>query len=106
MLRRFERIMKVYSPATDETQGEGMGYYPVSLTLRTSEEIASEDVLYSNVRYIIYGKKHNAPDGGYRRGMILEDMDGARYHVLVPILVGRCWIMKAERVMENGDSEK
>ena len=103
MLKRYEKYMKVYSPTTDEGKGEGMGYYPVSLTFRTSEEVEAGDVLYTNLRYTAYGRRHRAPAGGYRRGMILEDADGGEYHVLVPTLVEDLWILKVERVMQNGE---
>ncbi len=36
--------------------------------------------------------------------MLLESIDGSeKYHVLVPVMVGRMWILKTERVMVNGD---
>lgn len=106
MLKRRERYMKLYAPA-ESGMGEFMGYFPVSLSYRTSEEVESGDVLYSNLRVSVYCDKHRSPEGGFVRGMILESLDGGeRLHVLVPVCVGRFWLLKTEMTMENGEGLK
>jgi len=102
MLKRSERMMKVYSPTDGEP--EFLGHYPVSMSYRTSEEVAAEDMLYTNLRLSVYADRCRSPEGGYRRGMVLESDDGKeRYTVLVPVIAGRTWILKTERVMFVGD---
>lgn len=104
MMKRHERYMKLYAPLTESGEGEFMGYFPVSVSYRTSEEVEANDVRYTNLRLSVYADRHRSPSGGYRRGMVLESIDGSeRYHVLVPILIGRMWILKTERVMMSGD---
>jgi len=105
MLRRYDRYVKVYSPEEDGAGGEFLGYYPVAMTYRTSEEVESGDVLYTNLRYSGYGRVRRAPAGGYRRGMTLEGDGGERYHVLVPVRIGRIWLLKLERVVQDGEGE-
>lgn len=102
MLKRFERRVRVYAPAVDG--GEVLGEYPVTMSYRTSEEVEENDLWYTNVRFTVYAERHNSPAGGYRRGMFLESEDGReRYRVLVPVEAGRMWLMKAERVMTDGE---
>lgn len=103
MLKRMERYMRIYSPS-DKGEGELLGYFPLSVSYRTSEEVEAGDVLYTNLRLMMYADSRRSPVGGYKRGMVIDSMDGAeRYHVLVPIQLGRLWILKAERVMSDGD---
>ena len=107
MLKRRERYMRVYSPATEDSYGEFLGRFPVSISYRTSEEVESDDLVYTNLRLSAYAERHRSPSGGYRRGMTLEEDSGSeRYHVLVPVLSGRLWILKLERCMTNGDGEE
>ena len=105
MLKRYERYVRVYSPEENGVGGDFLGYYPVAMPYRTSEEVESTDVLYANLRYTAYGKVSRAPAGGYRRGMTFEGDGGERYHVLVPVRIGRLWLMKVERVMCHGEGE-
>lgn len=106
MLKRYERYMRVYSSADPDKAAEALGYYPISMSYRTSEEVEAGDVLYTNLRYSAYASARRAPDGGYKRGMVLESPEtGERYHVLVPTLSGKVWIMKVERAMLNGEGE-
>jgi len=91
--------MKVYAP-----EGELLGRYPVSVSYRTAEEVEAGDMLYTNLRLSVYADRHRSPSGGYLRGMVLESEDGqTRYRVLVPVLSGRTWVIKAEAVMTDGD---
>lgn len=95
--------MRVLMPTEDGGE-KLLGSFPVSFSYRTAEEVATEDVLYTNLRFSVYADRRRSPAGGYKRGMILESVDkDERYHILVPILAGRLWIMKAERVLMNGD---
>ncbi len=95
--------MRVYAPS-DTDVGEFLGCFPVSVSYRTSEEVESGDVLYTNLRLSLYCDRYRSPEGGYKRGMIIDSMDSTeRYHVLVPMLIGRTWVLKAERVMSGGD---
>lgn len=105
MLKRHERYMKLFSP---EEAGERqfLGYFPVSVSYRTAEEVEAGDMLYTNLRLNIYCDRRRSPSGGFRRGMLFESAGGGeRYHVLVPVSVGRLWCLKAERVMTDGDGE-
>lgn len=103
MLKRCERYMKVFAPS-DTDEGDMLGYFPLAVSHRTSEEVESHDMIYTNLRLSLFGDRHRSPSGGYTRGMIIESQDGReRYRVLVPVLTGRTWVMKAERVMMNGD---
>lgn len=104
MLNRFRRKMKLYAPA-DSGIGELIGYYPVSVSYRTSEEVESGDMLYTNHRYVIICPATRAPRSGFLRGMILEGEGGERYHILSPVLAGRYWVMKAQRTLMNGEEE-
>ena len=107
MLKRLERMMNVYSPAEEYgSTGNLIGQFPLSFSFRTAEEVESGGVMYTNLRVTALSMADRSPDGGYRRGMTIEDENGCeRYHVLVPVRVGRIWILKLERVMENGDGE-
>lgn len=106
MLKNRERHMKLYAPLTEEGEGKYLGSYPMSFSYRSSEEVETGEVLYTNLRLSAYADRRRAPRGGYRRGMVITDESGAeRYHVLVPVLAGRLWIMKIERVITNGDGE-
>lgn len=104
MLKRYRRKMKLYAPA-DHGQGELIGYYPVSVSFRTSEEVESGDMLYTNHRYSAYCDRSRAPVGGFTRGMILEGDGGERYHILSPVLAGKLWVMKVQRTLMNGEEE-
>ena len=107
MLKQREKYMKVYSPSMEDSGGEFLGRFPVSISYRTSEEVESNDLVYTNLRLSAYAERHRSPSGGYRRGMTLEDDSGlVRYHVLVPVLSGRLWVLKLERCMTNGDGEE
>lgn len=106
MLKSLERYMKVYAPS-DDGRGEFLGYYPIAVSYRTSEEVESGDMLYTNLRLSLYGDRHRSPSGGFVRGMVIESDDASeRYFVLVPILTGRTWILKAERVMMDGSASQ
>ena len=106
MLKRYERRIKVFEDGGDEGKdGAYLGYYPLSFCYRTSEETEESDMLFSNLRCTAYGDAARAPDGGYRRGMKLVSPDGGRYTVLVPVRVGRLWILKLEHPVYNGDCE-
>ncbi len=99
ILKRRSKYMKLYTP-----DGEFLGRYPVSVSYRTAEEVESGDVLFTNLRLSVYADRHRSPSGGYIRGMILESEDGGdRYRVLVPVMSGRMWVIKAEAVMADGD---
>lgn len=103
MLKRCERYMRVFAPS-DSDEGEMIGYFPLAVSHRTSEEVESHDMAYTNLRLSLFGDRHRSPLGGYTRGMIVQSIDGMeRYRVLVPVLTGRTWVIKAERVMMNGD---
>lgn len=103
MLKRHERYMKLFSPEKNGER-EFLGYFPVSVSYRTAEEVEAGDLLYTNLRLSIYSDRRRSPSGGFRRGMLLESLGGEeKYHVLVPVIVGRMWCLKAERVMSDGD---
>ena len=105
MLKRCERFMRVLLPLPDGSE-KLLGSFPVSFSYRTAEEVTSGDMLYTNLRFSVYADRRRSPAGGYKRGMILESDDRSeRFHILVPILTGRLWIMKAERVLLNGEGE-
>ena len=104
MLKRSQKKMKLYAPA-DAGTGKFIGYYPVSVSFRTSEEVESGDMLYTNHRYVIFCSAARAPEAGFCRGMILEGDVGERYHILSPVLAGRLWIIKAQRTLMNGEEE-
>ena len=100
ILRRRERYMKVYSPC-----GEPLGTFPAAISYRSSEEVETGDVNYTNLRLSVYADRHRSPSGGYLRGMILESDDGReKYRILVPVVSGRMWVMKAEALMLDGDT--
>ena len=106
MLKRYERRIKIFEDDADEGKdGAYLGYYPLSFCYRTSEEAEESDMLFSNLRCTAYGDAARAPDGGYRRGMKLISPDGGRYTVLVPVRVGRLWILKLEHTVYSGDCE-
>lgn len=104
MLKRYGRKMKLYAPA-DHGLGDFIGYYPVSMSYRTSEEVESGDMLYVNHRYSAYCNASRAPESGFVRGMTLVGEGGEHYHVLSPVLAGRLWVMKVQRVLLNGEEE-
>lgn len=103
MLKRLERSLRVYAPA-EGGEGELLGYYPMSVSYRTAEEVESGDMRYTNLRLTGFADRNRSPEGGYRRGMVITDDSGAeRYHVLVPVAVEKMWILKLEQVLMGGD---
>lgn len=106
MLKRYEKRVKIFEGGDEGKDGAYLGYYPLSLCYRTSEEVGEGDMLFSNLRCTAYADASRAPAGGYRRGMRLESPDGEGYYtVLVPVRVGRLWILKLERTLYSGDCE-
>ena len=108
MLGRRQRMMTVYAPSGEYgAKGERLGEFPLSMSYRTSEEVESDGLLYTNLRITAYAGAHRAPAGGYLRGMTITNGGGdERYALLVPVRAGRLWILKLERVMTDGDGEE
>ena len=103
MLKRCEKTYRVFAPREGGGAGEELGYYPLSLSGRTSEEVESGDIMYTNYRLAAFAEKTRAPAGGYKRGMILTGDGGEEYHVLLAAPAGRLWNLKLERVVYGGE---